>query len=394
MSYIDYYKILGVPKNASEKDIKKAYRKLARLYHPDLNPNDKEAERKFKEVNEAHEVLSHPENRKKYDEYGKDWKHAEEFEKAKQQQQQYQGSRQQQYHGNFEESDFSDFFESMFGGGSRQHSRTMFRGQDFNAELQLDLKDVFTTHKRTLTVNNKNIRITIPAGVENGQVIKIKGHGGKGVNNGSNGDLYIKFNIVNNTNFKRDKENLYTTVSLDLYKALLGGDVMVDTFDGKVKLKVKPETQNGTQVKLKGKGFPVYKKRRTVWRLIHYLQHKNPYQPHRKRERIIYRIIKIKMIMDRDNLIPIQEFCAHYQVPETFISSLYDYELIEIITTENTQCISVTQIRNIEKLIRFHFEMDINLEGIHAISNLLDKVESLQNEIKRLHNKIDFYENQ
>ena len=91
MSYIDYYKILGVPKNASEKDIKKAYRKLARLYHPDLNPNDKEAERKFKEVNEAHEVLSHPENRKKYDEYGKDWKHAEEFEKAKQQQQQYQG---------------------------------------------------------------------------------------------------------------------------------------------------------------------------------------------------------------------------------------------------------------------------------------------------------------
>lgn len=260
MSYIDYYKILGVPKNASEKDIKKAYRKLARLYHPDLNPNDKEAERKFKEVNEAHEVLSHPENRKKYDEYGKDWKHAEEFEKAKQQQQQYQGNRQQQYHGNFEESDFSDFFESMFGGGSRQHSRTMFRGQDFNAELQLDLKDVFTTHKRTLTVNNKNIRITIPAGVENGQVIKIKGHGGKGVNNGPNGDLYIKFNIVNNTNFKRDKENLYTTVSLDLYKALLGGDVMVDTFDGKVKLKVKPETQNGTQVKLKGKGFPIYKK--------------------------------------------------------------------------------------------------------------------------------------
>lgn len=260
MSYIDYYKILGVPKNASEKDIKKAYRKLARLYHPDLNPNDKEAERKFKEVNEAHEVLSHPENRKKYDEYGKDWKHAEEFEKAKQQQQQYQGNRQQQYHGNFEESDFSDFFESMFGGGSRQHSRTMFRGQDFNAELQLDLKDVFTTHKRTLKVNNKNIRITIPAGVENGQVIKIKGHGAKGVNNGPNGDLYIKFNIVNNTNFKRDKENLYTTVSLDLYKALLGGDVMVDTFDGKVKLKVKPETQNGTQVKLKGKGFPVYKK--------------------------------------------------------------------------------------------------------------------------------------
>ncbi|PWK20971.1 DnaJ C-terminal domain-containing protein [Xanthomarina spongicola] len=261
MSYIDYYKILGIPKNATEKDIKKAYRKLARKYHPDLNPNDKEAEKKFKEINEANEVLSHPENRKKYDEHGKDWKHAEEFERAKQQQQQYQGSRQQQYSGDFNESDFSDFFESMFGGASRQRSRsTMFRGQDFNAELQLDIKDVYASHKRTLTVNNKNIRITIPAGIENGQVIKIKGHGGKGVNNGPNGDLYIKFNILNNTSFKRDKNNLYTTVDLDLYKALLGGDVTVDTFNGKVKLKVKPETQNGTQVKLKGKGFPVYKK--------------------------------------------------------------------------------------------------------------------------------------
>lgn len=260
MSFIDYYKILGIPKNATEKDIKKAYRKLARKYHPDLNPNDKEAEKKFKEINEAHEVLSHPENRKKYDEHGKDWKHAEEFEKARQQQQQYQSSRQQQYSGGYNESDFSDFFESMFGGRSRQSSSTMFRGQDYNAELQLDLKDVYTSHKRTLTVNNKNIRITIPAGVENGQVIKIKGHGGKGVNKGPNGDLYIKFNIINNTNFKRDKENLYSTIDLDLYKSLLGGEVTIDTFDGKVKLKVKPETQNGTQVKLKGKGFPVYKK--------------------------------------------------------------------------------------------------------------------------------------
>ncbi|MCX7551729.1 J domain-containing protein [Xanthomarina sp. F2636L] len=261
MAYIDYYKILGVPKNASDKDIKKAYRKLARKYHPDLNPNDKVAEKKFKEINEANEVLSHPENRKKYDEHGKDWEQAEAYEKARQQQQQHQNSRQQQYSGGFNESDFSDFFESMFGGASRQGGRsTMFRGQDFNAELQLDLKDVYTTHKRTLAVNNKNIRITIPAGVENGQTIKITGHGGKGVNKGPNGDLYIKFVVVNKTNFKRDKSNLYKTANLDLYKSLLGGEVTVDTFDGKVKLKVKPETQNGTQVKLKGKGFPVYKK--------------------------------------------------------------------------------------------------------------------------------------
>ncbi|WP_458626101.1 DnaJ C-terminal domain-containing protein [Winogradskyella sp. PC D3.3] len=264
MAYIDYYKILGISKTASDKDIKKAYRKLARKYHPDLNPNDKAAEQKFKKINEANEVLSHPENRKKYDEYGENWQHAEEYEKAKQQQKQYsqqQGS--QGSYGDYSESDFSDFFSSMFGGAAGakgQRRQSQFRGQDFNAQLQLNLKDVYSTHKRTLTVNNKNIRITIPAGVENGQVIKIKGHGGKGVNGGPNGDLLIEFLIHNDTNFKRDGNNLYATVDLDLYKALLGGEIMVDTFDGKVKLTVKPETQNGTKVKLKGKGFPKYKK--------------------------------------------------------------------------------------------------------------------------------------
>jgi curved DNA-binding protein len=261
MAFVDYYSILGISKNASEQDIKKAYRKLARKYHPDLNPNDKVAEQKFKEINEANEVLSNPENRKKYDAYGKDWEHAEAYEKAKQQQH-YQRGNQQQHSGGFNESDFSDFFESMFGGrASRQQGgQVKFRGQDFNAELQLDIKDVYTTHKRTLTVNNKNIRITIPAGIENGQVIKIKGHGGKGINGGPNGDLYITFTITNNTSFKRDKNNLYTSIDLDLYKAILGGEATINTFDGKVKVKVKPETQNGSQLKLKGKGFPVYKK--------------------------------------------------------------------------------------------------------------------------------------
>ena len=261
MSFINYYKILGISKTASEADIKKAYRKLARKYHPDLNPNDKVAEKKFKEINEANEVLSNPENRKKYDQYGEHWQHAEEYEKVKQQQRSqrsYQGTS-----GGYSEEDFSEFFENMFGGsassggGGRQ---VKFRGQDFNAELQLDLKDVYTTHKRTLTVNNKNIRITIPAGVENGQIIKIKGHGGKGVNGGPNGDLLIQFSIINHSKFKRDKDNLHVTVDLDLYKALLGGELMIDAFNGKVKLKIKPETQNGTKVKLKGKGFPKYKK--------------------------------------------------------------------------------------------------------------------------------------
>ncbi|PWJ59604.1 curved DNA-binding protein [Dyadobacter jejuensis] len=261
MAFIDYYQVLGIPKSATEADIKKAYRKLARKYHPDVNPNDKEAETKFKEVNEANEVLSNAENRKKYDSYGKDWKHAEEFEKAKQQRQAY-GGRQQRPDDGFGGGDYSDFFESMFGGGGfgSRSSRVRYKGTDFNAELQLNLRDVYTTQPRVLTVNGKNIRLTIPAGVKDGQVIKIPGHGGEGANGGPKGDLYITFSITNDTPFKLDHDNLYTTIELDLYKALLGGELMVDTFDGKVKLQVKPLTQNGTKVKLKGKGFPVYKK--------------------------------------------------------------------------------------------------------------------------------------
>ncbi|MBU2939776.1 J domain-containing protein [Lacinutrix sp. C3R15] len=261
MAFIDYYKVLGIAKTASEKDIKKAYRKLARKYHPDLNPNDKVAEKKFKEINEANEVLSNAENRKKYDTYGEHWQNSEAYEQAKHQQQQQQRTYQGQS-GTYSEKDFEDIFGNMFGGQdfSRGQRSARFKGQDFNAELQLELKDVYEDHKRTLTVNNKNIRITIPAGVENGQTIKIKGHGGKGVNGGPNGDLYIQFAIKNHSKFKRDKDNLYTNVDLDLYTAMLGGDLMVDTFNGKVKLTIKPETQNGTKVKLKGKGFPKYKK--------------------------------------------------------------------------------------------------------------------------------------
>lgn len=264
MAFIDYYKILEVDKKATEAEIKKAYRKLARKYHPDLNPNDKEAEKKFKEINEANEVLSHAENRKKYDDYGENWRHAEEFEKSKQQRQYHGNEQQGGFGGGFGGGgDFSDFFESMFGGaasGGGGRGSAQFKGQDFNAELHLELKDVFTTHKRTLTINGKNIRITIPAGVENGQQIKISGMGGEVSGGGPKGNLYITFSVENHTKFKRDKNNLYATVNLDLYTALLGGEITADTFDGKVKLTVKPGTQNGTKVKLKEKGFPIYKK--------------------------------------------------------------------------------------------------------------------------------------
>ena len=259
MAFIDYYKILGVKEKATQDEIKKAYRKLARKYHPDLNPNDKAAEQKFKEINEANEVLSNVENRKKYDKHGKDWKHAEAFKKA--QQDQARRGQQRRSSADFSEGDYSDFFESMFGGRRTRDKNVQFKGQDYNAELHLNLKDVYATHKRTLTINGKNIRLTIPAGVENGQVIKITGYGGKGLNGGPNGDLYLNFSIANHSQFKRDKNNLYATVHVDLYTAVLGGDLTIDTFDGKVKLKVKPQTQNGTKVKLKGKGFPVYKKK-------------------------------------------------------------------------------------------------------------------------------------
>lgn len=262
MAYIDYYKVLGISKSANQSDIKKAYRKLARKYHPDLNPNDTTAEKKIKEINEANEVLSNTENRKKYDAYGENWQHAEDYEKAKQQQKRYGQQRAYQgTSGGYSQEDFSDIFGAMFGGQSagNQRRQAYGKGQDFNAKLQLNLKDVYTTQKQTLTINNKNIRITIPAGVENGQIIKIKGHGAKGTNGAPNGDLYIEFSILNNSEFKRDGNNLYTSQDLDLYKALLGGEIMLNTFSGKVKLTVKPETQNGTKVKLKGKGFPKYK---------------------------------------------------------------------------------------------------------------------------------------
>ena len=262
MEFVDYYKILGLEKSASPKEIKAAYRKLARKYHPDLNQNDKDAKKNFQEINEANEVLSDPEKRKKYDQYGKDWKHAEEFEKQKQYQEQSSNSRGSRYSGEPSGGDFSDFFESMFGGasGGGRGRQVKYRGEDFNAELHLELTDALKTQKQTLTVNGAKIRITIPAGIENGQTIKIAGHGGPGMNGGPNGDLYITFTIANHSNIKRLGNDLYTIVNLDLYTAVLGGEITMDTLSGKVKLKVAPETQNGTKVKLKGKGFPVYKK--------------------------------------------------------------------------------------------------------------------------------------
>ncbi len=268
MAYIDYYKVLGLNKNATTDEVKKAYRKLARKHHPDLNPNNKEAEKRFQEINEANEVLGDPEKRKKYDKYGKDWKHGEEFEKAQRaqqsHQQQYQGS--QSFYsgaeGDFGADDFSEFFHSMFGGGFSQqsHGRTRFKGQDLNAELQLTLLQAMQTHQQTLTIGGKNVRITIPAGVSDGQKIRLKGYGQPGINNGPSGDLYITFRILEDPIFKRKGHDLYKQIEIDLYTAVLGGEILIDTLTGKVKFPVQQNTQQDTTVRLRGKGFPVYKK--------------------------------------------------------------------------------------------------------------------------------------
>ena len=270
MNFVDYYQTLGISKSATAADIKKAYRKLARKYHPDVNPNDKEANKKFQQINEANEVLSDPEKRKKYDQYGENWKHADQYEQQRSQQGQQggqfggfggRGFDEYTYAGGGE-GGFSDFFESLFGGGGggRRRQTAKYRGQDMNAELEVRLSAAYTTHKQTITINGKSVRLTIPAGVENGQVLRLKGYGGEGANGGPNGDLLITLVVNNDTGYRREGSDLYKTEEIDLYTALLGGEKTISTLSGKLKLKVNPETQNGTRLRLRGKGFPVYKK--------------------------------------------------------------------------------------------------------------------------------------
>jgi len=278
MQFIDYYEVLGLPRDASADDIKKAYRKLARKYHPDVNPGDKEAERKFKQINEAHAVLSDPDKRKKYDQYGKDWEHAEAFEEARRQQQQQQQQRGRRAGGpgggwrtftySDEDADFSDFFRSFFGGdfepgagGGYRRGRTMsFKGPDYQAELHLRLRDVVEEQTHILTVHGNKIRLTIPAGVADAQTIRIKGQGGPGREGGPPGDLYLTFRIPDEPALERRGDDLYASQKVDLFTALLGGPLDVDTLYGKVTVTLPPETPNGHTIRLRGKGMPAYKK--------------------------------------------------------------------------------------------------------------------------------------
>ena len=260
MAFIDYYKILGISKDATQEDIKKAYRKLARKYHPDLNKDNPNAQEKFQEINEANEVLSNPEKRKRYDEYGENWKYAEELEKQKKQQTKEQsGTREGTFwYSDDNTSGFSDFFEELFGNRYRNYNRAM-RGKDYESELHLTLRQAAEEQKQILNLNGKNIRITIPAGVADGQVIKLRGYGEPGKGDAPDGDLYITFRIKEDPTFKRIGNDLYTTTTIDLYTAVLGGEIILDTLNGKVKVKIKAGTQNNSKIRLKEKGFPIYK---------------------------------------------------------------------------------------------------------------------------------------
>lgn len=269
MEYKDYYKILEVNKSASKEEIKKKYKKLARKYHPDVNPGNKEAEEKFKAINEAHEVLSDEEKRKKYDTLGADWQRYEQggggggFDWGQYAQGAGRGRQRHYTSADFGQGDFSDFFSSIFGdmgeGGGRSRRSSMgFKGQDYSAELTLTTEEAYRGVQKTITVTGKNLRITIKPGVEDGQTIRLKGNGGPGANGGENGDLYITLRIAPDPRFTRQGSDLYVDTPVPVYLAALGGETLVHYPGGQVKIKLKAGTQNGTLLRLKGKGFPVY----------------------------------------------------------------------------------------------------------------------------------------
>ncbi|MDQ3291675.1 MAG: J domain-containing protein [Bacteroidota bacterium] len=267
MEYKDYYKILEVDKNASKEEIKKQYKKLARKYHPDVNPGNKEAEEKFKAINEAHEVLSDEEKRKKYDTLGADWQRYQQAGQAGG----FDWSQYAQQGGNpgrgfysftdeGDDGDFSDFFSSIFGNTRSGNRRSSMRskGQDFSAELTVFMEEAYHGVKKTFTLHDKNLRINIKPGVKDGQVIRLKGNGGPGRNGAEPGDLYITLRVPPDPRFTREGDDIYVDAQVPVYRAALGGDILVDTLGGQLKLKIKPETKNGTLLRLKGKGFPVY----------------------------------------------------------------------------------------------------------------------------------------
>ncbi len=277
MDYKDYYKILGLEKTASAADIKKAFRKLAVKYHPDKNPGDKKAEEKFKEINEANEVLSDPEKKKKYDELGENWKYYQQhgddpgnFDQNK------GGNTGQQYGRNFNQgdfvndgADFSDFFESIFGerhsagSGSRTRQKRVYNGEDFRAEMEISLEEAYHGGNKQISLNGQKINFKLKPGLKNGQVLRMKGKGGEGVNGGENGDLLISFSIAEHPRFKIKEDDLYFDSDLDLYTAVLGGKVPVQTMDKTIQMNIPAGTDSDKTFRLKGMGMPSYENPKT-----------------------------------------------------------------------------------------------------------------------------------
>ncbi len=270
MDYKDYYKVLGVNKNASQDEIKKAFRKLAVKYHPDKNKDNKAAEDKFKAINEAHEVLSDPEKRKKYDQLGENWRQYENMG-GRPGGTRHGGGRTGpfSFDGDFGDmfgqgggSGFSDFFEQFFGrgasGGQQRGGRsTNFNGQDYQTEMEITLEEAFHGTHRLIEVEDERLRITTKPGAYDDQLLRIKGKGGKG-GRGHRGDLYVRVHISPHPRYTRKGDDLHTTHTIDLYTAILGGSTIVDTLSGQVKVKIAPGTQSGRTIRIKNKGMPVY----------------------------------------------------------------------------------------------------------------------------------------
>ena len=280
MEYKDYYKILGVDKKASLDEIKKAYRKLAVRYHPDKNPGNKEAEEKFKQINEANDVLGDPQKRRKYDQLGENWNR---FQGTGSYSQGNPFGQEFQFDGDINDlfgkakgsSGFSDFFEAFFGnmGGSDASGfgSSGFsgpKGSDYESVMEISLEEAYHGTSRIIQLENEKIRITSKPGAYDGQQLRIKGKGGKGGTSGKSGDLYVFIRVKPHPEFERRKDDLLTTFKLDLFKAVLGGEIIVNLLDSKVKLKIEPGTQNGKVLRVKGKGMPVNDKNRQYGDLL------------------------------------------------------------------------------------------------------------------------------
>ena len=245
----DYYQVLGVGRGASDQDIKQAYRKLARKYHPDINPGDKEAEARFKEINEAYEVLSDKEKREKFDRFGSDWRRYE------------QAGPGVDFGGS---ADFSDIFETLFGsrGGRSGGFNVRMDGQDVEQPVEITLEEAFTGTQRTLQFSNPNgsprtITVKIPAGADSGTRVRVPGEGAPGLNGGVKGDLYLVVRLLPHQRYERKGDDLYTKVEPSLYTLLLGGQVQVPTLSGKtINLTIPEQTQNGRTFRLGGQGMP------------------------------------------------------------------------------------------------------------------------------------------